>query len=216
MSTAAVSKPRLVTDDPVTAPVRRKRPLKLRVHSLVRWLHIYTSMACLLIVLFFGLTGVTLNHPDWLATESTRQVSGALSAGWKSGASVDWLVVAEQLKAAQGVHGTASDRRADSAEASVTFKSPGYSADCVIDMATGKYDLTIAYQGAIGVLNDLHRGRDAGSAWAWVIDATGGFLALIALTGLGLLVYLKKVRVAALVTMAGGAALVCGLALLIG
>lgn len=216
MNTAAASKPRLVADDPVPAPVRRQRPLKLRLHSLLRWLHIYTSMASLLIVLFFGLTGVTLNHPDWLATGSTKEVKGQLSTAWKSGANVDWLVVAEELKTAQGVHGTASDRRADSTQASITFKSPGYSADCVIDMATGRYDVTIAYQGAIGVLNDLHRGRDAGTAWAWLIDATGGFLAFIAVTGLGLLVYLKKVRVAALLTMVGGAALVVGLAMLVG
>jgi len=216
LSTAAASKPRLVADGPVAEPVPRRRPLKLRLHSLLRWLHIYTSMVSLLIVLFFGLTGVTLNHPDWLASESTKQVQGQFTRAWKAGATVDWLVVAEELKTAQGVHGTASDRRVDSSEASITFKSPGYSADCAIDMATGKYDLTIAYQGAIGVLNDLHRGRDAGTAWAWLIDATGGFLAFIALTGLGLLIYLKKVRVAALATMIGGAALVVGLAILIG
>ncbi len=209
MNTAAASKPRLVADDPVPPPVRRQRPLKLRLHSLLRWLHIYTSMASLLIVLFFGLTGVTLNHPDWLATESTKEVKGQLSTAWKSGANVDWLVVAEELKTAQGVHGTASDRRADRRRHR-SRSSRQIFVDCVIDMATGRYDVTIAYQGAIGVLNDLHRGRDAGTAWAWLIDATGGFLAFIAVTGLGLLVYLKKVRVAALLTMVGGAALVVG------
>lgn len=194
----------------------RKRPLRLRVHSALRWMHIYTSMVSLLVVLFFGLTGVTLNHPQWLATESTRQTSGQLTGAWKTNTGIDWLIVAEQLRASDGVHGTATDRRADSTEASITFKAPGYSADGVIDMATGKYDLTVDYQGAIGVLNDLHRGRDAGTAWAWLIDATGGFLALISLTGLGLLVYLKKVRVSALVTMLAGAAAVVGLAMLIG
>jgi hypothetical protein len=69
-------------------------------------------------------------------------------------------------------------------------------------VASGKYDLTIGYQGLVGVLNDLHRGRDAGTAWAWVIDATGIFLALIGVPGLGLLVYLKKVRAKALLVMA--------------
>ena len=86
MSTAAVSKPRLVADDSLPMQARRQRPLKLRLHSLLRWLHIYTSMVSLLIVLFFGLTGVTLNHPDWLATESTKEVKGQLSSAWKSGA----------------------------------------------------------------------------------------------------------------------------------
>jgi hypothetical protein len=64
----------------------------------------------------------------------------------------------------------------------------------------------------LGMINDLHRGRDAGSAWAWVIDAAGIFLVLLSLTGLGLLFYLRKVRFSALLTLAGGAALIIILA----
>lgn len=194
----------------------RARPFKLRAHSVVRWLHIYTSMVCLLIVLFFALTGVTLNHPNWLATENTKTVAGTLSPKWKTTAGVDWLDVAEELKAAYGVHGTSGDRRADDSGASISFKSPGYEADAEIDVATGKYQLTVASQGLIGVMNDLHRGRDAGSAWGWVIDATGYFLVLISVTGLVLLVYLKKVRMRALLTMLGGAVLFGALAALAG
>ncbi|MGH9887768.1 MAG: PepSY-associated TM helix domain-containing protein, partial [bacterium] len=98
-----------------------------------------------------------------------------------------------------------TDRNGEGNEASLTFKAPGYSADCFIDSATGDYRLTVSYQGAVGVLNDLHRGRDAGAAWNWLIDVSGGFLTLVAITGLGLLVYLKKIRARALMTMAIGA-----------
>ena len=49
----------------------------------VRWVHVYTSMISLLVVLFFGLTGITLNHPDWTfggsATKDTH--TGTLPAG---------------------------------------------------------------------------------------------------------------------------------------
>ena len=62
------------------------------------------------------------------------------------------------------------------------------------------------------MLNDLHRGRDAGSAWAWLIDASGIFLVFLSLTGLGLLFYLKKVRIKALLVMTAGAGLVIVLA----
>ncbi|MFL5620765.1 MAG: PepSY-associated TM helix domain-containing protein [Gemmatimonadaceae bacterium] len=196
-----------------TAPrVRRKRPLRLRVHTVLRWLHIYTSMVSLLVVLFFAATGVTLNHPDWLATERTEEVSGTLPAGWKSANGIDWLVVAEHLRATNGVHGTVADRREDERDGSLTFRAPGYSADAFIAVGTGRYKLTTSYQGAIGVINDLHRGRDAGSAWAWLIDVAGMFLVFLSLTGLGLLFYLKKVRLKALAVMAAGAALVVALA----
>ncbi len=201
-----------------SAPVpraRRRRPLRLRVHSVLRWLHIYTSMVSLLVVLFFAATGVTLNHPDWLAGERTDEVTGTLPATWKTATGIDWLVVAEHLRSAHGVHGTVADRRDDDREASLTFRAPGYSADAFIDVRDGRYKLTTSYQGAVGVINDLHRGRDAGSAWAWLIDASGVFLVFLSLTGLGLLFYLKKVRLKGLLVMTAGAALVVVLAKLV-
>jgi len=205
-------------DAPLAAPestparVRRRRPLRLRVHSLLRWLHIYTSMVSLLVVLFFAATGVTLNHPDWLAGERTEEVSGTLPATWKTAKGIDWLVVAEHLRTANGVHGTVADRREDDREGSLTFRAPGYSADAFIDVRDGSYKLTTSYQGAVGVLNDLHRGRDAGGAWAWLIDVSGIFLVFLSLTGLGLLFYLKKLRIKGLLVMTAGAGVVILLA----
>jgi uncharacterized protein len=205
-------------DAPLAAPesapprVRRKRPLRLRVHSLLRWLHIYTSMISLLVVLFFAATGVTLNHPDWLAGERTDEVTGTLPATWKTAKGIDWLVVAEHLRTANGVHGTVADRREDDREGSLTFRAPGYSADAFIDVRDGSYKLTTSYQGAVGVLNDLHRGRDAGGAWAWLIDVSGIFLVFLSLTGLGLLFYLKKLRIKGLLVMTAGAGVVILLA----
>ena len=203
---------------PAPAPshrARRRRPMRLRVHSALRWLHIYTSMVSLLVVLFFAGTGVTLNHPDWLAGERTEEVTGTLPATWKTAKGIDWLVVAEHLRAAHGVHGTVADRREDDREGSLTFRAPGYSADAFIDVRDGSYKLTVSYQGAVGVLNDLHRGRDAGNAWAWLIDVSGVFLVFLSLTGLGLLFYLKKVRIKGLVVMTAGAGLVVVLAKLV-
>jgi hypothetical protein len=194
---------------------RRRRPLRLRVHSLLRWLHIYTSMVSLLVVLFFAGTGVTLNHPDWLAGERTEELTGTLPAAWKTAKGIDWLVVAEHLRVAHGVHGTVADRREDDREGSLTFRAPGYSADAFIDVRDGRYRLAVSYQGAVGVLNDLHRGRDAGGAWAWLIDVAGVFLVFLSLTGLGLLFYLKKVRLKAVLVMTAGAAFAIVLAKLV-
>ena len=41
-----------------------------------RWLHIYTSMFGLAAILFFSVTGLTLNHPDWFFTERVTQSTG--------------------------------------------------------------------------------------------------------------------------------------------
>lgn len=194
----------------VARPARRPRTLKARTHVWARTLHTYTSMISLLAVLFFALTGITLNHPDWAFgnAETRREVTGTLPAGWIQNGQVNWLSVAEELRARYSLHGRVEDTRVDGNEASLSFKAPGYGADAFIDTGTGKYTLTIDAQGAVAVLNDLHRGRDAGSAWAWLIDLSGAFLAFVALTGLAILLYLKKTRVKALVTMVAASVLV--------
>ncbi len=45
------------------------RPGK-RALSVARTLHIYVSMALLLLMLFFAFTGITLNHPDWFGASN--------------------------------------------------------------------------------------------------------------------------------------------------
>jgi len=214
VSSTAVERRPVPTVEPPAPRVRRRRPLRLRVHTVLRWLHIYSSMVSLLVVLFFAATGVTLNHPDWLAGERTEEVSGTLPSAWKTAKGIDWLVVAEHLRAAHGVHGTVADRTEDDRQGALTFRAPGYSADCFIDVRTGSYKLTVSYQGAVGVLNDLHRGRDAGRTWAWLIDVAGIFLVFLSLTGLSLLFYLRKVRLKGMLTLAAGAVLVIVLALI--
>lgn len=186
----------------------RSRPLHLRFHMLLRWLHVYTSMISLLVVLFFSLTGITLNHPDWVFgnTRTQQTVKGTLPQGWVSGGQVDWLKVAEYLRSHDGVRGSLGDHRNDEQEASISFSGPGYSADAFIQMQSGEYTLTTSAQGLVAVLNDFHRGRDTGPAWNWVIDISGWFLTLVALTGLGLLIYLKKIRLKALLAALAGAA----------
>ncbi len=48
-----------------------------------RWLHIYVSMVSFAIVLFFAVTGLTLNHADKFAYQQrTQQVKGKLNTQW--------------------------------------------------------------------------------------------------------------------------------------
>jgi uncharacterized protein len=54
-------------------------------------------------------------------------------------------------------------------------------------------------------------GRIAGPTWAWLIDLSGWFLVLVSVTGLGLLVYLKKFRISALIAMLVGTVIMLAL-----
>ena len=179
----------------------------------MRWLHIYVSMFGLAAVLFFSVTGITLNHPDWFFGEAERQVQAEGQMSTRSGCSRDVpaarLAAGESRSVAAGRE--AGGRRAPaegprrsagpwptsgstSTECTVTFKGPGYAADAFIDRESGHYNLTQTYHGFVAVINDLHKGRDTGPVWSVVIDISAVVLTVISLTGLILLFYLKLRR----------------------
>ena len=178
-------------------------------------MHIYVSMLGLAAALFFGVTGITLNHPGWLGGEAERAVEaeGTLRPEWLRG-DVARLEVVEALRAAHGVRGALGEFRVDDAECAVTFRGPGYSADAFIDRASGHYRLTQSLHGVVAVLNDLHKGRDTGAAWSLVIDLSAALLVVISSTGLGLLFYLKLRRRPGLVVMIVGGVVLVGVYLL--
>ncbi|AWN23493.1 peptidase [Deinococcus irradiatisoli] len=186
-------------------PAARPRPLKARLNVWLRWLHTYISMFSLLLILFFAGTGVTLNHPDWTfgGVEKQQQFSGTLPAGWKTGDTANALTIAEFLRAKYGLHGTAGDFQYSGGAGGLSFRAPGYSADVQFD-DSGKYSVNVDALGALAVANDFHKGRDAGGAWSWVIDVSGIFLVVVALTGLGIMLFLKKVRTASLISIVVG------------
>lgn len=173
-----------------------------------RRIHVYTSMITLVVVLFFGLTGLTLNHPDWTFGDQTDTVTdtGALPpAATATDGSADLLAIAEYVRATYGVSAPVADYQTDDAgRGSIAFKRPGYVADVIFDAGDGTYTMTIEQQGWVAVLNDLHKGRDAGSSWSWVIDLTAGFLVVISGTGLLMQVLMRKRRRPALTSAAVG------------
>jgi len=185
-----------------------------RVAKLTRWLHIYGSMVSFTVVLFFAVTGITLNHQDWFADQQlTSQARGALDAAWlKTGdtSGVDKLAIAEFLRKTHGLRGTVSDFRVDDAQLDVAFRGPGYSADVVVDRATGQYEVSTVTMGFAALVNDLHKGRDTGAGWRAAIDFAAGLLVFVSLSGLVLLYFLHRHRLAGVIVLGIGTIVMYG------
>lgn len=183
--------------------------LKRRVAKYSRWLHIYLSMTSFVIVLFFAVTGWTLNHADRFDREQTARATGSVDTRWTDtgAADVARLDIVEALRRAHRVAGAVSDFRIDDEQVSISFKGPGYSADALVDRKTGKYELNETRLGVIAVANDLHKGRDTGAVWKAVIDVSAFLLTFISLTGLVLIYFIHKHRVAGVVLLVAGAAI---------
>ncbi|WP_338875911.1 PepSY-associated TM helix domain-containing protein [Spirosoma sp. SC4-14] len=187
----------------------------IRWAGLARWLHLYLSVVSFVLVLFFAVTGLTLNHADWFDDATvTTDLKGKVNPRWVAGtdtATVNKLAIVEYLRATHQLKGSVSEFRIDDRECSLSFHGPGYSADAFVKRSDGTYEVTETKMGLVAVLNDLHKGRDTGQGWAWVIDIAAVFMTLVSVTGLALLLVLKKRRVSGLGWMLLGA-VVTGLA----
>lgn len=202
----------------MTHPHRRQSQWKRRTAITARWLHIYLSMAGFAILLFFAITGITLNHQDSFGGAArTVQVQGNVDRKWVSVGEpkdVAKLEIVEFLRNKHGVKSAMSDFRVDDSQIAVSFKGPGYSADAFVQRDSGKYELTETRQGFVAIVNDLHKGRDTGTAWAAIIDISAVLLTLISVTGLMLVFFLQKRRMSGLIAVGIGAVL-CWLVYLI-
>lgn len=184
-------------------------PPRRKIAWWVRWLHTYVSLAGFGALIFFSLTGITLNHAEWFeGVESTTERTGsaptdllAATAGPAAGITlIRWLRETERLDGHPG------DPRADDVEMSVTFEGAGYVADVVIERESGVYSVLETRRGWIAVMNDLHKGRHTSLAWGLLIDASALVLTLSGATGIWLLWFLKKIRLRGLLWAFGGTA----------
>ena len=173
-------------------------------------------MAALLLVLFFGITGVTLNHPTWsigsAVDTSTRSGSVPVATTLGDG-SVNYLGVSEFARRELGVSGEVEGFDSAAGSATIRYRKPGYAADLTFSLAGATYELATTQQGMFwGVMNDLHKGRYADSSWKWLIDIAGILLVVMAFTGLVLQLMLRARRRSAIVVAGIGAIVTIALA----
>jgi hypothetical protein len=158
-------------------------------------------------VLFFAITGVTLNHPTWFGASvpTTQTATGTLPVSVISNGTADPLAVSEYLRANAGVTGQVTQHNETAVGGSIDYEGPGSAASVDYTTSTRVYNLRTTSYGLVGTLNDLHKGRHAGSSFAWLIDISGGLLTLVALTGLTLQLYIRRSRRLGLMLAGAGA-----------
>lgn len=172
-------------------------------------------MTSMLIVLFFALTGLTLNHPTWTLGQDpvTTHVTGTLPATYKTDGQVDFLAVSEYVRSTDDVGGTITDHAITGDQGTISYRGAGYAADLLFSTTDGSYQLNVTKYGVVAALNDLHKGRDTGAVWSWVIDVSAVVLAVVALTGVLLQVFIKRRRWVAFTLLGVGAAAAIALTL---
>lgn len=158
--------------------------------------HWVSSALCLIGLLLFTVTGFTLNHAaDIEGTPQSKEVTGQLPASLlpmleKSAPQGDKaalpMPVAAWLEDQFPVRARGEAEWSD-AEIYLAAPRPGGDAWLTIDRASGAILGEISSRGTIAYLNDLHKGRNSGTAWSWFIDLFAAASLIFAITGLFLL-----------------------------
>lgn len=163
--------------------------------TLHEW-HWVSSALCLIGMLLFAVTGITLNHagqieaqPQVTRAEATvpealRAQLATLHAAQRQdrapmpGALTGWVRAEWSLDAA-GREAEWSDE-----EIYVSLPRPGGDAWLRVGLADGVAEYERTDRGWISYLNDLHKGRNTGTAWSWFIDIFAVACLVFCATGL--------------------------------
>ena len=81
---------------------------------------------------------------------------------------------------------------------------PGGDAWVSVDRASGRVTSERTSRGLVSYLNDLHKGRNAGPAWGWLIDVFAVACLVFSATGLAPLQMLARNRRATWALVAAG------------
>lgn len=152
-------------------------------------------MTSLVVMLFFGATGILLNHESWtLGTHTSERIAtGTVPASSRSGSTFDTLTLEQYAVDHAGISGPVTGQGLNGTQLWVTYQGPGYSARLSADTSTGAYKVVEDKQGLVGVLDDVHRAKNTGTTWRVVNDLAGVLLVFIGLTGL-LITWLSRAR----------------------
>ena len=177
--------------------------------SLLYWsrtIHIYLSIALLLLLAFFAITGITLNHASELAAEPvvtsrTLETLPELPLD-EAGMIADSPELAQFLRREFGLRRDLATLETSPDGVLVDYRAPGRSAFVEIDVFNGRAVFELTDFCVIALLNDLHKARDTDVIWKWLVDASGVLIVVFSLAGFVLLLpsqsRLKRVTLASL------------------
>ncbi|MEE2023063.1 MULTISPECIES: PepSY-associated TM helix domain-containing protein [Alkalimonas] len=182
------------------------KPSPFNLQRLMRALHTYSAMWVLLLLLFFSITGITLNHPNWQSQWGSYQRLELLpvpaelqrDAMPEAPDQQHWYAqeVQQWLQQQHGVRATEWRYQFDNDDEllELEFKRPAGYVTALLDFDAAELELEQVFAGYLALANDLHKGRDAGGLWAWLIDITAISCLVFALTGFYLLLKSQSMR----------------------
>jgi hypothetical protein len=161
--------------------------------TLRQW-HWISSALCLVGMLLFAVTGITLNHAAQIEAKPQvishlAQLPDALQATLQDKVPSQGLPLdlRQWLENELAIRLDGRDAEWSDGELYIGLPRPGGDAWLSLDIESGALEFESTDRGWIAYLNDLHKGRNTGAAWSWFIDVFAGLCVVFSLSGLLLL-----------------------------
>lgn len=155
---------------------------------LSRLLHAYLSAFAFVALAFFSVSGILLNHPEWF--ENDRPVEQAVAFSFTpadlASARASQNLGARLAAMAKGkasLVGGYQSMYLDGPRALIRLEGPKGTSDLTVDLGTGAVQGMVSRANLTTVIQDLHRGKNSGPAWRFVIDATACLVLALSVIG---------------------------------
>lgn len=178
-------------------------------------LHAYISAFAFLALIFFSLTGLFLNNPQWFEkikshpkeeslTLPVQDISSALKT------STPPQALANVIKAHFALQGAFKSGEIIEDEAHIHFEGTKGKSDAIINLKSGVTEIEQEHASVISIIQDLHRGKNSGQVWKIVIDMTAYLVLALSLIGY-ILFFSLRFRLITSLTLTGASLLVLGI-----
>ena len=177
-----------------SSPEKKKRRAAF-LKQLYQW-HWISSALCLIGMLLFALTGITLNHAGQIESRpvvSTREAKlpAELMSQLAARPAVSKEAIPNEIRVwiSKQLSVDVAGRYAEwsARDIYISLPRPGGDAWMNIERSSGEVSYELTDRGWIAYLNDLHKGRHTGLAWSWFLDIFAVACFVFCLSGLLLL-----------------------------
>jgi hypothetical protein len=161
----------------------------------VRQWHWISSAICLVGMLLFAITGITLNHAAQISTKPRvesiekqlpKDLVGNLVVPDAEKAPLP-MPVAQWLEQELDIYVGKRPAEWSEDEIYLSLPRPGGDAWLTVDLTDGTVFFEKTDRGWISYFNDLHKGRNTGKVWFWFIDIFSVACVVFCISGLILL-----------------------------
>ncbi|ENV09037.1 hypothetical protein F966_02683 [Acinetobacter higginsii] len=176
----------------------------------VRYVHGWLSAFAFIVLIFFAATGLLLNNPDWFKSSNNEQIvkltlpTAFVSAIQKQENPTQAIL--DFVRDKQPLIGRYKSSEVMDGEVMIRLESPAGSTDLWVLMDQGEVEITQKPATAVSLLNDLHRGKNVGATWHWLIDISAIIIILLSLAGYILFLTIKTRLITHLLLTAGSLA----------